>query len=94
MLNVTFYELPNGKQTVRTITKINEEDARFFQDNNLEVSMEELATGQFVIYSTTGKIIEDEEDEVLYLVPEGQSCPDAMHALVNLVKMEINGGAT
>jgi hypothetical protein len=87
MLNVTFYSLPDGRKTVKNITNILHEDADFFIRNNLKVSMEELNSGQFVIYSTTGKQMEDsEDDEVIHIVNPGQSCEDAMHELVMLVK--------
>ena len=83
MLEVTFYRQPHGGKSTLNITNILPDDAKFFQDNNLSVSMEELPTGQYVVYSSLPG--GDEEDEEIYIVPEGESCEVAMGELRKLV---------
>ena len=46
-------------------------------------------TGDVVLYSETGMSDEDgEEIEVMYLVPQGESCEDAMSELRKLVELK------
>lgn len=87
-LTVTVFERPNGARNEVVIQNIRPEDANFFISNNLDVSMEELTTGEYVIYSTYPCEDSDEDDpaEVTYVVPYGMSCEDAMHELRKIVQ--------
>lgn len=88
MLEVTFYRQPHGGKSTLNITNILPDDAKFFQDNNLSVSMEELPTGQYVVYSSLpGE--HEEWDEEIYIVPEGEACEVAMGELRKLVEGRI-----
>lgn len=90
MLDVTFYKLPHGEKQIITMTEIDQEDADFFINKGYTVSMEELRTGQIVLYSPNGQYMDgveaDEEDEEIYIVPEGQGCREAMKELRKLVE--------
>ena len=89
MLNVIHYKRPDGRPVEVTIKNIRQEDAKFFIEGNLFVSMEDLMTGDVVLYSETGMSDEDgEEIEVMYLVPQGESCEDAMSELRKLVELK------
>ena len=57
-IHVTVYYLPHGKSTVQEIT---DDDALWFTQNNVKLSMEELSTGAKVIYADYG----DPEDEAM-----------------------------
>lgn len=82
MFDVLFYNRNGSK--LMTITEINEEDAKYFQDNNIIVSMEDV-NGTIVIYGCPEED-ETEESEVIVLANRGQSCKDAMSELVELCK--------
>ena len=60
-IHVTVYYLPHGKSTVQEITGITDDDALWFTQNNVKLSMEELSTGAKVIYADYG----DPEDEAM-----------------------------
>lgn len=92
MLEVTVYKRPNGVSERTVITNIRKEDVDFFQNGGYSVSVEELSTGHFVLYSTTGLLDEDgEEHEELYVVLLGQTCEDAMHELRKRVEYMLMG---
>lgn len=88
MLQVTNYIPPNGKREVVTITSITQEDADFFNNGSYKVSMEEL-NGLIILYSTTGIVYDGEDQEQIYIVPQGQSCFAAMRELRKLVEESI-----
>lgn len=81
-----------GKEGYNTVDLNNIEDteANFFKSNNLQVSMEQLNCGTFVVYAETGVEI-DGLEEVLHVVPKGQTCQEAMKELKNMV-LEVQKG--
>lgn len=87
MLEVTLYTLPEGRITKETMTDLDYEEYLFFTENNLQVSIEELKEGIFILYSTTG-VMDDEGEEIeeMYIVEEGESCQQAMRKLRRLVE--------
>lgn len=76
-LNVTHYILSFGNQEVVSVTNIHPKDEKYFKENNLKVSMEMLRTGDIVLYSETGVLVEDEPLEEMYISKEGESCFEA-----------------
>lgn len=79
-MKVTFYKAPNGVQEVIDITKVYPEDEKFFIENGVVVSMEELA-GDFVVYANTGIENEDGDPEEFIEIAQGRSCEDVLKAL-------------
>jgi len=79
-MKVTFYKAPNGVQEVIDITKVYPEDEKFFIENGVVVSMEELG-GDFVVYADTGIENEDGDPEEFIEIAQGRSCEDVLKAL-------------
>ncbi len=87
MLKITVYSLPDGKKSEIELANIAEEDANFFVENGLSVSIEELTTQELILYSTTG--VEGgagEEIEEIYIVPSGEESYTSMKNLRSLVE--------
>lgn len=70
-IHVTVYYLPHGKSTVQEITGITDEDALWFTQNNVKLSMEELSTGAKVIYADYG----DPDEEAIVVSMPGRERP-------------------
>lgn len=78
-MNVTIYKTPNGRTEVIDLRNINDDDAKWFEQNNVAVSMEEIG-GQFAVYGDVGRMHEGEPDEVLVL-SQGRDCFETMAQL-------------
>lgn len=76
---VTIFHRPSGRQEVTEITKVKPEDAAWFAENRVKVSVEDIG-GQFAVYADIGRVVDDEPDEVLVL-SRGMSCEDTMSQL-------------
>ena len=84
-LPVTIYHRPNGRQEDIICNNINEDDAKWFQDHNVKVSMEESGSGGHILYADYGAVDEDgEPDEVI--VVTHRSCEEAMAKLRRLTE--------
>ena len=80
MLDVIVYTKPHGRQRTISIKNIEESDANFFK-NHYIVSMEELTTGDIVVYARPSHL--DDEDEVL-VMDHGRPCEEVMKELREL----------
>lgn len=78
-MKVTIYKAPNGRAEVIDLVNIKREDAQWFEQNNVAVSMEDIG-GQFAVYGDIGRLSEDEPDEVLVL-SKGRDCFETMAEL-------------
>ena len=78
-LTVRYYARPNGSMSELDMTNIYPEDVRFFVEMDIQVSIEELSTGQFVVYACP-RNDESEESEVM-VFDNGRSCQETMKAL-------------
>ena len=78
-LTVRYYSRPNGHMIEIEMKNIDQSEIDFFVDNNIQVSIEELATGNIVVYGCP-RDDESEESEVLILA-NGRSCEETMKDL-------------
>ena len=81
MFTVHYYN-QNGEKLLN-IRNILSEDAQYFADNNIRVSMEELA-GEVIVYGCPYSD-ESEESEVIVFA-KNKSCEETMTELVNECK--------
>lgn len=81
MLGVHYFN-HNGEHLIDCVNVL-PEDAKFFEDNNIKVSMEELA-GDIIVYGCP-YADESEESEVI-VFSAGRSCEDTLRELVNECK--------
>lgn len=78
-LTVRYYARPNRRMRELDITNTYPEDVRFFIEMDIQVSMEEFSTGQFVVYACL-RDDESEESEVM-VFDNGRSCQETVKAL-------------
>lgn len=79
-MKATFYKQTDGRKEVLEIQNVYAEDAEFFENNNIHISMEELA-GQFVVYADTGLETEDGDPVEYVEIAGGRSCEEVLHKL-------------
>lgn len=69
----TLYQRPDGRKSEHEMVNITPEDEAWYRENNIIVSMEEIAPQMFTIYAQYSET-EGEPDEITYIVPAGESC--------------------
>ena len=69
----TLYQRPDGRKTKHEMTNITPEDEAWYRENNIIVSMEEIAPNVITIFAEYGET-EGEPDEITYIVPAGERC--------------------
>ena len=85
-LQVTLFSPPNAKQTVFQMTEISDEDATWFYENKILVSVEELRNGAKVVYGKYGP----EEGQECLVVSRTESCKKMMSDLRKRVAWELS----
>lgn len=85
VINAMIYHQPYGEKEIAEVTSIYPDDADFINQNNIDVSMEELEH-DYVIYFDYGK--RDEEGEPIEHVElsSGKSCEDTIKSGVEKLK--------
>ena len=73
----TLYHRPDGRKTEHELENITPEDEAWYRENNIIVSMEEIAPNVITIFAEYGET-EGEPDEITYIVPTGESCEVSM----------------
>lgn len=76
MIEVTIYQRPDGRKLRTMITNVRHEDARYFRDNGVIISMEET-DNEFIVY---GDWPGNPYDKVIFL-SGGRSCEDTLAEL-------------
>lgn len=78
-MQVTFFLKPDGRRAVTEISNVYTDDAAWFEQHNVKVSMEDIGD-QMALYADIGKVYEGEPDEVIVLTGS-MNCQDALHKL-------------
>ena len=83
-MEVIFFTRPNGNQIQGTIEHVKGEDAKWFKENNVKVSMEDC--GIFLtIYADCGLFINndptEDPDEIIVITNADEKCEDALTRL-------------
>lgn len=88
-MQVKFYLRPDGRAVYREITEVDDIDAEFFEEHEIEVSMEDCG----IFYAIYAQVGPEEEDEVVYTVSlnEDESCRKAMKTLRGLCEVALRG---
>ena len=73
----TLYHRPDGCKTEHELENITPEDEVWYRENNIIVSMEEIAPNVITIFAEYGET-EGEPDEITYIVPTKESCEVSM----------------
>lgn len=91
-MNVTFYTRPNGNSIDYDITNVRDEDACWFESNDVTISMEEIDPGIFAIYADLGLLEEDGETprELIHVTSLNESCEDALNAVRAMCEEALN----
>ena len=80
-VEVTIYQRPDGRKMRTLITNVRYEDARYFRDNGVIISMEE-ADNEFIVY---GDWPGNRYAEVIVL-SGGRSCEDTLAGLRQIIE--------
>lgn len=88
-MEVIFYKAPNGSKEVVEISNVYAEDEKFFNENGIIISMEEVG-GQFVVYADTGMEDEDGEPVEFLEIAKGRKCKDVLKSLRILCEDYLN----
>ena len=78
-MEVTIFMLPDGRKKVTSISNVYPDDASWFEENNVKVSIEEIGD-QMAIYADIGKVYDGEPDEILIL-SGNMNCQDSLKKL-------------
>ena len=87
-IEVTLFIPPNAEQHVIQVTDVTDEDAAWFTENKIIISMEELSSGAKVVY---GKFGVNEHQECL-VVSMNKTCKSMLSELRSIVQTEISNG--
>lgn len=80
-VEVTIYQRPDGRKLRTLITSVRYEDARYFRDHGVIISMEE-AENEFIVY---GDWPGNRHDEVIVLA-RGRSCEETLAELRQIIE--------
>lgn len=80
-LPVHFYKAPNGRHKLIECPNVYPEDLDYFIDNNIKVSMEELA-GEFIVYGCPCE--DDSEESEIMVLARRRSCEETLAELAAL----------
>ena len=75
---------PNSRAIFKNITNIYQEDADYIRNNDLNLTLEELTTGEFALYLAKNGC-QDSEEEICELA-SNRTCEDSIHSLVEMFK--------
>lgn len=87
----TLYQRPDGRKSEHHMVNITPEDEAWYRENNIIVSMEEIAPEVITIFAEYGET-EGEPDEITYIVPAGERCVLSMakiRARIEAIKAQI-----
>lgn len=79
-MKCTIYKKPNGNTEVIDMRNIKDEDAKYFEENDIDVSMEEIGNG-FAVYADIGVTDEDGEPDEILVLSNGKTCEETMSKL-------------
>jgi hypothetical protein len=79
-MNVIIFKRPDGRQEVIDCKHVHDEDAAWFQSNNVSISMEDIG-GMFAVYAGIGKVDEDGEPDELIEISGTRDCFETLSAL-------------
>lgn len=85
MIQVTVYKRPDGRTETIDCPNVYPDDAQFFRDNNIHVSMEDIGD-QFAVYADTGRVDSDGEPDELIELSGRRSCEETLAALCSQCK--------
>jgi hypothetical protein len=80
-IEATLFVPPNARREQITITKINPEDSQWFKDNGAKISLEEISTGDVVVYADIGMRTEEGDEVEAIEVSGTRTCTETMAAL-------------
>lgn len=84
-IEATVYIRPYGKTKGIEVLRIRPEDAKYINENNIKVSMEDLGEDYVIWFDYGAKTYDGEPDELTVLA-EGRNCEDTIADAVKIIK--------
>lgn len=83
VLYADVYERPHGTKKTIEVKRVDAQDAEWFNQHNVRISMEEISTGQIVIYGDYGRKLVDGTpiEELVMGHPNRVTCEQLLHRL-------------
>ena len=78
-LAVRYYARPNGRVSEIEMRNIDQSEIRFFNEMDIQVSIEELTTGDIVVYGCPRDDVSEEKEVVVFAGKK--DCRETMKAL-------------
>lgn len=99
-LKATVYVRPNADKHTVSVNNVYEDDARFFIDNGIELSFEQIdgmSNGvetkddhEFVVYACIPSNDDEDDTNELLVLAQGRSCEDTLKELRNICEDHMN----
>lgn len=81
-ITATVYKLPDGRKETIIVRNIHSDDADWFESNNIKISMEELQSGEIVVYGEMPFFDQDTDEPMEFLeLAQGRSCEETFASL-------------
>lgn len=84
-IQVRNFVRPNGKSHMVTVPKVYPEDAKYINENKIQVSMEDIGS-DFCVWFDDGHVQDGEPDEIIVLA-QGRTCEETLKEGVRLIKL-------
>lgn len=81
-MKATVYIKPHGHNEEITVRNVRPEDAAWFEQHNIKISMEEdILPGHMILYADIGRTDEEGEPDEVIMFSRGAACIEALAEL-------------
>lgn len=86
-IQVRNFVRPNGKSHMVTVPKVYPEDAKYINENKIQVSMEDIGTDFCVWFDDGTKLLYSDEPDEIIVLAQGRTCEETLKEGVRLIKL-------
>lgn len=79
-LPIKLYKKPDGRVQIIECRNVHPQDLKYFQDNEIVVSMEELGENNYILYGCPSSDLSEESEMIVF--SNGRSCEATLEDLV------------
>lgn len=78
-LPIKLYKKPDGRVQIIECRNVHLQDLKYFQDNEIVVSMEELDANNYIVYGCPAADLSEESEMIVF--SNGRSCEETLEDL-------------